>query len=179
MAQGLDYNLKALFYGLGEARPAQSSLSDGALCYRAWALSWSSAGVEALSVLPSTALHLSIGARLRRERFLRKLTLEQMANYLCISPSYLGAMERGKRPISRKMMAVLHDKLDLSYDFMLEGISLSGSMISQYVRESTTYTTHHNLNVLLQVCSPEELESCYQLVHTYLIHRREGRPEEQ
>ena len=122
---------------------------------------------------------LSIGARLRRERFLRKLTLEQMANYLCISPSYLGAMERGKRPISRKMMAVLHDKLDLSYDFMLEGISLSGSMISQYVRESTTYTTHHNLNVLLQVCSPEELESCYQLVHTYLIHRREGRPEEQ
>ena len=116
---------------------------------------------------------LSIGSRLRRERFLRKLTLEQMARYLNISPSYLGAMERGKRPISRKMMGLLHDKLDLSYDFMLEGISLSGSMISQYVRESSTYSTHHNLNVLLQVCTPDELESCYQLIHTYLIHRRE------
>ena len=38
----------------GEARPAQSSLSAGALCYRAWAQSWSSAGVEAHSV-PSLA----------------------------------------------------------------------------------------------------------------------------
>ena len=33
--------------GHGEARPAQSSLSAGALCYRAWAQSWSSAGVYA------------------------------------------------------------------------------------------------------------------------------------
>ena len=118
---------------------------------------------------------LSIGSRLRRERFLRKLTLEQMASYLNISPSYLGAMERGKRPISRKMMGLLHDKLDLSYDFMLEGITLSGNMISQYVRESSSYSIHHNLNVLLQVCTPDELESCYQLVHTYLTHRRDSR----
>ena len=124
---------------------------------------------------PST---LSVGNRLRRERFLRKLTLDQMASYLNISPSYLGAMERGKRPVSRKMMNLLHEKLDLSYDFMLEGLSLSGSMISQYVRESAPYTTHHNLNVLLQVCSPEELESCYQLIHTFLIHRRDKRIDE-
>ena len=117
---------------------------------------------------------LSIGNRLRRERFLRKLTLEQMASYLNISSSYLGAMERGKRPISRKMMGILHDKLDLSYDFMLEGITLSGSVISQYVRESSAYSIHHNLNVLLQVCTPDELESCYQLVHTYLTHRRDS-----
>ena len=24
-----------------------------------------------------------------------------------------------------------------------------------------------------KVCTPDELESCYQLIHTYLIHRRE------
>src|SRR5574340_575032 len=47
--------------GLGEARPAQSSLSAGALCYRAWAQSWSSAGVEAHSVLPSTGLQAPAG----------------------------------------------------------------------------------------------------------------------
>ncbi|CAD7006718.1 unnamed protein product, partial [Ceratitis capitata] len=41
--------------GPGEARPAQSSLSPRALCYRAWAQSWSSAGVEAHSVLPVQA----------------------------------------------------------------------------------------------------------------------------
>ena len=34
---------------LGEARPGQSSLSAGALRYRAWAQSWSSAACEELT----------------------------------------------------------------------------------------------------------------------------------
>ena len=38
---------------LGEARPGQSSLSAGALRYRAWVQSWSSAAPAARSVLPS------------------------------------------------------------------------------------------------------------------------------
>ena len=49
--------------GLGEARLAQSSLSAGALCYRAWAQSWSSAGVEAHSVLSSTGLQAPAGSQ--------------------------------------------------------------------------------------------------------------------
>lgn len=118
---------------------------------------------------------LSIGGRLRRERLLRNLSIEQMASYLEISPSYLGAMERGSRTVSRKMMDLYHDRLDLSYDFMLEGISISGAMISQYVKESGTYSVHHNLNVLLNVCDQEELESCYNLIHTYLTHRRDSK----
>jgi transcriptional regulator with XRE-family HTH domain len=120
---------------------------------------------------------LSVGQRLRRERVLRKLTIEQMATYLDISTAYLGAIERGKRPISSKLMKRIHDRLGLSYDFLLDGMSISGHMISQYVRESTVYTTHHNLNVLLNVCSPEELNSCYNLVHTYLTQNRDPSPE--
>ena len=65
----------------------------------------------------------------------------------------LGAIERGKRPISSKLMKRIHDRLGLSYDFLLDGMSISGHMISQYVRESTVYTTHHNLNVLLKECT--------------------------
>ena len=125
-----------------------------------------------LSKPPET---LSIGGRLRRERLLRNLSIEQMATYLEISPSYLGAMERGSRTVSRKMMDRYHERLNLSYDFMLEGISISGSMISQYVKESGTYSVHHNLNVLLNVCNQEELESCYNLIHTYLTHRRDSK----
>lgn len=128
------------------------------------------------NLITSSPENLSIGKRLRRERFLRKLTLEQMSSFLGISPSYLGAMERGDRPISRKMMDLLHGKLDLSYDFMLEGISITGAAITQYVKESSDYSVHHNLDVLLNVCSDEELESCYQLVHTYLTHKRDHRP---
>lgn len=121
-------------------------------------------------LIARTPDRLTVGDRIRRERYLRKLTLEQMATYLNISPSYLGSMERGKRPLSRKMMDRLHSRLDLSYDFLVDGVSLSHSSISQYVKESAAYTTHHNLNVLLNVCTKEELEACYQLIHTYLTH---------
>lgn len=124
---------------------------------------------EIIGMAPET---LTIGQRLRRERVMRKLTLDQMAQFLEISAPYLGAVERGKRPVSTKLMRKLHDRLGISYDYMLEGLSISGNMISQYVRESEVYTTHHNLNVLLNVCSPEELTSCYHMIHTYLTLNR-------
>ena len=122
---------------------------------------------------------LSVGNRLRRERFLRKLTQEEMADYLNISASYLGAMERGDRPISRRMMNLLHEKLDISYDYMLEGLTITGTTVTKFVKENTIYSAHHNLNVLLNVCDEDELESCYQLVHTFLTHKRDHNPEDE
>lgn len=118
---------------------------------------------------------LSIGGRLRRERLLRKMTLEDMADYLGISSTYLGSIERGTRPLSRKLEKLLHDRLGVSYDFLLEGISVTGTMIAQYVRETDDYSITHKINVLLNVCTPEEQEDCYHLVHTYLSGRRSRR----
>lgn len=115
---------------------------------------------------------LSVGQRLRRERQLRKMSLESMANLLSISPSYLGALERGDRPLTKTTLAKFHDRLNLSYDYILEGRPVTGTMIAQYVRESPSYNTHHNLDVLLNVCTPTELEACYHLVHTFLSDLR-------
>ena len=119
---------------------------------------------------------LTIGERLRRERVLRKMTMEELADYLGISPAYLGAVERGQRPLSNRLMKRLHDRLGISYDYLLEGITISGNMISQFVRESEIYTTNRNLNILLNVCTEDELDSCYNLVHTYLKFIREKGP---
>ena len=115
---------------------------------------------------------LTIGGRLRRERILRKLTIEQMASFLHISACYLGAVERGQRPVSKKLQNLLHEKLGLSYDFMLEGMPITSSMITQYVREAGSYSTRHNIDVLLNVCNEEELEDSYDLVHTFLSRKR-------
>ncbi|MBR6322722.1 MAG: helix-turn-helix transcriptional regulator [Lachnospiraceae bacterium] len=121
---------------------------------------------------------LTVGYRVRRERYLRKWSMEQMAAYLNISASYLGAIERSERSVSSKMMVKLHRKLNLSYDYLLEGIQLTGEAIAQYVRESSDYSVEHNLDVLLGVCSEEELQNCYELVHTYLTnHRHRARSE--
>ncbi len=115
---------------------------------------------------------LTIGGRLRRERILRKLTIEQMASYLRISACYLGAVERGQRPVSKKLQDLLHEKLGLSYDFMLEGMPVTSSMITQYVREAGNYSTRHNIDVLLNVCSKDELADSYDLLHTFLSRKR-------
>ena len=116
--------------------------------------------------------NLTIGGRLRRERLLRKLTIDEMASFLGISTCYLGSIERGQRPVSKKLEKVLHERLGLSYDFLLEGMPVTSSMISQYVRETGSYSTRHNIDVLLNVCNEEELDDTYDLMHTYLSHKR-------
>ena len=120
---------------------------------------------------------LSVGERLRRERVLRRMTLDEMADYLGVSGAYLGTVERGQRPLSKQLMKKLHDRLGISYDYLLEGVTISGGMISQFVRESEVYTSNRNLNVLLNVCTQEELDTCYHLVHTYLTFVREQNAE--
>lgn len=119
--------------------------------------------------------NLTVGGRLRRERLLRKLTLEGMADVLGISATYLGSVERGTRPLSRQLEKKLHEKLGLSYDFLLDGLDVTSTMITQYVRESSGYSSHHNIDVLLKICEPNELEDCYNLIHTYLIKNRKSR----
>ena len=176
-----------------------------------------------MKLVQQTPEALTVGERLRRERVLRKMTMEELADYMgisttgaatqpvkpapevfekarkivekargtnfivyfisdepeCrgISPAYLGAVERGQRPLSNRLMKKLHDRLGISYDYLLEGITISGNMISQFVRESEIYTTNRNLNILLNVCTQDELDSCYNLVHTYLKFIREKAPE--
>ncbi len=119
---------------------------------------------------------LTIGQRLRRERYLRRLSQEQLAAELGISVSYYGALERGERTLSAAIEKKLHDHLHISYDYLHLGITVSGEAISQYVHESARHSTRHNIDVLLGICTPDELENCYELIHTYLIsrHRRKS-----
>lgn len=118
---------------------------------------------------------LTVGGRLRRERILRKYTLEEMADKLGISATYLGSVERGTRPLSRKLEKALHETLGLSYDFLLDGMDVTGAMITQYVRETSGYSPHHNIDVLLNICDQNELDDCYNLIHTYLIKKRKSK----
>ncbi len=111
---------------------------------------------------------LTIGQRLRRERYLRRWSQEQMAVFLDISTSYYGALERGECSAERR----IHDSLHLSYDYLHLGITVSGEAISKYVHESVRHSTRHNIDVMLGVCTPDEMENCYELIHTYLISRR-------
>ena len=112
------------------------------------------------------------GERIRAERRIREMTQVEFSELLGISVSYLGALERGTRKVSRAVLSRLHQHLGLSYDYLLEGNTLSNASLRQFVRESSEDEALHNLNVILGACSKQEVEDCYDLVHTYLLHSR-------
>lgn len=126
------------------------------------------------ALIASRPEDLTIGQRLRRERYMRRMSQEQLAAILGISVSYYGALERGERSLSAAIEEKLHHHLHMSYDYLHLGITVSGEAISQYVHESARHSTRHNIDVLLGICTPDEMENCYELIHTYLIshHRR-------
>ncbi|MBQ7432923.1 MAG: helix-turn-helix transcriptional regulator [Lachnospiraceae bacterium] len=116
----------------------------------------------------------TIGKRIREERKKLGMTQAQLSKVLGISTSYLGALERGSRSISSNILSKLHKHLNLSYDYLLEGTTLQDLSLQQYIRESTDYDygVRHDLDVVLGTCTEAELEACYELIRTYLLHSR-------
>ena len=114
----------------------------------------------------------AIGKRIRQERKKRGMTQIQLSRSLGISSSYLGALERGSRSISSNMLTKLHEQLHLSYDYLLEGITLPDLSLQQFIREDTIYGVRHDIDVVLGTCTDAELDACYELIHTYLLHSR-------
>lgn len=66
---------------------------------------------------------IDFGQRLKKERKLRKLTQEQMAEKLDISLKHYGAVERGLTGLSTENLIYLSDILGLSLDYLLKGES--------------------------------------------------------
>ena len=118
---------------------------------------------------------LLIGHRIRNERLALGMTQTEFAKLLGISPSYLGALERGTRPVSRSIMNRLHEKTHISYDYLLDGLSKSDApmpLSQNIVAEPEHYRIRRDIGLLLVSCTPREAKDCYQLIHTYLDHLR-------
>lgn len=64
---------------------------------------------------------IDFGKRLKKERKLRKLTQEQMAEKLDISLKHYGAVERGLTGLSTENLIHLSNILGLSLDYLLKG----------------------------------------------------------
>lgn len=117
-----------------------------------------------------------VGKRIRRERLRRHQTQEEFSRLLGISPSYLGALERGARPVSRHVMHLLHERLELSYDYLMEGRP-AGSLqpANNTLHEPAAYHVRRDLSLMLSGCTSEEARECYDLLYTYLSYVRTGR----
>ena len=97
-----------------------------------------------------------IGHRIRNERIALGMTQSEFAKLLGISPSYLGALERGTRPVSRSIMNRLHEKTHISYDYLLEGLEKPDDTIpimQNIVAEPEHYRVRRDIGLLLASCS--------------------------
>lgn len=114
----------------------------------------------------------TIGERIRWERQKLGLTQKQLSEKLEISPSYLGALERGSRPISAAISSRIHNFLNISYDYLLEGEGLPPPTYPQAVYESTSSDLYDELLHILKTCTTVELEACCALIKTHLMSMR-------
>ena len=105
------------------------------------------------------------GERIRRIRNEYSLTQKQFARLLGISPSYLGSIERGERPLSRALLDRLRDISGLSRDFLTEGAACPSP--APVVREPSAYRLRRDLFLLLQSCTEEDARECERLIHAY------------
>lgn len=119
-----------------------------------------------------------IGGRIRSERLNRHMTQAEFAALLGISTSYLGALERGIRPVSRSIMDRLHERFHVSYDYLLDGTKNRDTAIRNTVAEPEHYRLRRSFHYLLNSCSNEEMRQCYRLLYSYLNCLRSAAPED-
>lgn len=75
--------------------------------------------------------YISIGKKIREERMLRNLTLEQLAEVLELSPSYMGLIERGQRGISIDTLYKVCMTFKISSDYLI-GIENDTAQSGEY-----------------------------------------------
>ena len=64
-----------------------------------------------------------IGQRIREQRKAKKLTMEQLAEMVDLSLSYIGHIERGTRVVSVETLARLCEVLELDMHYVVFGCS--------------------------------------------------------
>lgn len=113
-----------------------------------------------------------VGKRIRAERLRRGQTQEEFCAPLGISVSYLGSIERGTRPVSRRILELLHERLGISYTYLLEGKTAYPPVVLNMLEEEGGYHVRRDLSLMLGGCSVQEAQECYELVSAYLNHVR-------
>lgn len=122
----------------------------------------------------STLFPAEVGHRIRDIRIRHNMTQREFAGLIGISSSYLGAIERGTRPVSRNVMQRLHDCFALSCDYLLHGSAgITPVATINRVAEGSSYRTRRNFFFLLSSCEPKEADECCRLLAAYLNRRRD------
>lgn len=99
-----------------------------------------------------------LGTRIREERIKRNLTIEQLAEIVDLSPSFLGLVERSERGLSLEKLYQISAAFNTTIDSLVRD-------------EITTSTTRYSeLNALLHNMSDTELSFIVNMVKLMKQH---------
>lgn len=103
-----------------------------------------------------------LSVRIREERIKRNLTIEQLAELINVSPSFLGLVERGGRGLSIEKLCRISEIFNISIDSLLK----RGDKIPP--------SRYEKINVLLHNLDNNELDfvaEMLKLMHKHKINK--------
>lgn len=116
-----------------------------------------------------------IGQRIRTQRRRLGMTQTELSKKMGITPGYLSSIERGVRRVSGRMIHQFHEQLNLSYDYLLEGVNPTEALIPNALIRETPNFYNERIHFILSSCTTEELNTCYYMIHSYLQSTRKQR----
>lgn len=100
-----------------------------------------------------------IGYRISQRRKELKIRQSDLAKVLDISDNHVSNIENGHNPPSLKTFLELCNALNTTPDYFLLG--------------NIKMTPSENINDMLKLCTPEELEMIQKLLETYLFDKKD------
>lgn len=113
----------------------------------------------------------AIGQRIREEREKLELSREKFAEIIGLSDYYVGQLERGERQMSLRVLFKIARCLHVSLDYLIFGKTVHDTYQVQDARntyKAVEDNKYKEINILLDKCSPEELELFKKLIKTIL-----------
>lgn len=93
-----------------------------------------------------------LGKRLREERLRCGLTQEQTAEYINVSTTYIGFIERGERSVTLEKLVLLAECFHVSVDYLLrDTLPLTNSANDQQILQLWHSASDHEKSMILSV----------------------------
>lgn len=106
----------------------------------------------------SAVIFTEIGARIRKQREYLRLTREELAELLDVTPKFCSDIELGVKGMSIQTLCKISDTLKISTDYILKGADNEADIteIAEIVR-------------MLLSCEPKKLKVAEKLLKVYLL----------
>lgn len=93
----------------------------------------------------------AIGQNIKRVRKLRRISQETLAEAAVISPTYMGAIERGEKLPSLKTLLAIMSALEVSAEIIFDGVIDSGTKKQPMLEEQLKEISKHDAAMIRKV----------------------------